>query len=149
MGSPLTHLVRVRYAECDRQGVVFNAHYLAYFDLMITELWRAALGSYDEMVSRGIDIVVAEARVRYRRPAKFDDELELAIAIADIGETSLSSKYEVRRAGELLAEGQTRHVFVDARTLSKVPTPAWARSALAPWVAELGGGSAQPVVERQ
>jgi len=149
MGSPFTHRVRVRYAECDRQGVVFNAHYLAYFDLMITELWRAAFGGYDAMVSRGTDIVVAEARVRYRRPAKFDDELELAIAIAEIGETSLSSKYEVRRAGELLAEGQTRHVFVDARTLSKAPTPAWARSALAPWVAELGSGSAQPVVERQ
>src|SRR5437868_214056 len=101
MGSPFVHRLRVRYAECDRQGVVFNAHYLAYFDVVLTELWRAAFGGYDEMVSRGIDVVVADARVRYLSPARFDDELEIAMMIADIGETSLSSRYEVRCAGEL------------------------------------------------
>ena len=149
MAAPFVQRLRVRYAECDRQGIVFNAHYLAYFDLMITELWRAAFGSYDAMVSRGVDVVVADARVRYRRPARFDDEIDVAIVIAEIGEASLSSSYEVRRDGDLLAEGETRHVFVDAGTLAKVSTPDWARAALAPWVGELGSESAQPLVERQ
>ena len=103
---------------------------------MITELWRAAFGGYDVMVERGVDIVVAEARVRYRSPARFDDELDLSISIAGIGETSLSSVYEVRRSGELLAEGETRHVFVDARTLKKAPAPDWARAGLEPWLLE-------------
>ena len=53
--------LRVRYGECDPQGVVFNAHYLAYFDTSITELWRAAFGSYQAMLDRGVDIVLAEA----------------------------------------------------------------------------------------
>ena len=64
MAEPFTHRLRVRYAECDVQGVVFNSHYLAYFDIAITELWRAALGGYEAMLDRGLDIVVAEAHLR-------------------------------------------------------------------------------------
>jgi acyl-CoA thioester hydrolase len=149
MGAPLVHRLRVRYSECDRQGVVFNANYLAFFDHALTELWRAAFGGYDVMVRQGVDVVVAEARVRYRRPARFDDELDLSMAIVRIGETSVSSAYEVRRAGELLAEGETRHVFVDAQTLQKTSTPEWARTGLQPWVVQPQPDSAQPLVERQ
>ncbi len=58
--------LRVRYAECDPQGVVFNSHYLAYFDIDMTELWRAAFGGYGVMIDRGIDLVVAEAQLRFR-----------------------------------------------------------------------------------
>jgi acyl-CoA thioester hydrolase len=133
MGTPLVHRLRVRYGECDRQGVVFNANYLAYFDHLITELWRAAFGSYDVMLERGVDIVVGEARVRFVSAARFDDELEISIAVSRIGETSLTSVYEVRRNDELLAEGETRHVFVDAREFTKTSVPEWARAGLAPW----------------
>ena len=62
-----------------RQGVVFNAHYLAYFDVGITELWRAAFGSYEAMIERGVDVVVAEAHLRFARSARFDDELTLEV----------------------------------------------------------------------
>ena len=51
--APLACKLRVRYGECDPQGVVFNAHFLAYFDVGITELFRAAFGSYKAMVDRG------------------------------------------------------------------------------------------------
>lgn len=54
MGEPFAHRLRVRYAECDAQGVVFNAHYLTYLDVSITELWRAAFGSYAAMVDRAL-----------------------------------------------------------------------------------------------
>ena len=68
------HELRVRYGECDPQGIVFNANYLAYFDHTVTELWRAsAIGSWDAMVERGLDVVVGEANVRFRSPARFDD----------------------------------------------------------------------------
>ena len=57
--------LRVRYGECDLQGVVFNAHYLAYFDIGMTELWRAALGGYQAMIDRGLDMVVVEAQLHF------------------------------------------------------------------------------------
>ena len=68
------HELRVRYGECDPQGIVFNPNYLAYFDHTVTELWRAsAIGSWDTMVERGLDVVVGEANLRFRAPARFDD----------------------------------------------------------------------------
>ena len=75
MPAPYVHRLRVRYGECDPQGVVFNAHYLAYFDIALTELWRESLGGYRLMTDSGVDMVVAEAGVRYRASAGFDDEL--------------------------------------------------------------------------
>src|SRR5918997_3852313 len=70
--APLVCTLRVRYGECDPQGVVFNAHFLAYFDIGMTELSRAAfgtIGGYQAMVDRsGAELVVAEAGLRYHRP---------------------------------------------------------------------------------
>ena len=63
------HRLRVRYHECDAQGVVFNANHFAYFDVALTELWRAAFGSYGAMLEQGLDLVVAEVTARFRRPA--------------------------------------------------------------------------------
>src|SRR5438309_11800343 len=90
VAAPLAYELRVRYGECDPQGVVFNANYLAYFDIGITELFRAAfdtLGNYQAMVERGVEFMVAEAGLRYHRPAHFDDELILEIAISRLGAT--------------------------------------------------------------
>lgn len=133
MGTSLVHTVRVRYGECDLQGIVFNAHYLSYFDISITELWRAACGSYQAMLDRGIDIVLAEAGVRFHRPARFDDELSLAVAVTHIGTTSVVTHHSASCAGELVAEGELRHVLVDRRTVEKTPLPDWLREGLEPW----------------
>ena len=136
MGERFTHSVRVRYAECDAQGVVFNAHYLAYFDMNITELWRAAFGSYQSMLDRGVDLVVAEARLRFRSPARFDQEITLEAGVARLGTTSISTDHYVVRDGELLVEGVLRHVVVDSATLRKTPIPDWLRAGLQAWVVE-------------
>lgn len=133
MGEPLTHTLRVRYAECDAQNVVFNAHYLAWFDISITELWRAALGSYAEMLDRGVDVVVAAATLRFLRPARFDDQLRLDIALEPLGTTSLPSRHRIWRGDELLVEGALRHVMIDRQSFEKTPVPRWLRDALAPW----------------
>jgi acyl-CoA thioester hydrolase len=136
MGEAFSHGLRVRYAECDPQGVVFNAHYLAYFDASITELWRAAFGGYRVMMDRGVDLVVAEAQLRFRTPARFDDELTLEVAMTRMGNTAITSNHRIARGDELVVEGTLRHVVVDLETLSKTPIPGWIREGLAPWTIE-------------
>ena len=110
MTESFAHELRVRYGECDPQGIVFNANYLLYFDVAFTELWRAALGPWQEMVERGIDAVVAEANARFRAPARFDDVLRLEARITRLGETSITTAIDVVRDGELLVEGRLQHV---------------------------------------
>jgi acyl-CoA thioester hydrolase len=134
VGRPHLHTVRVRYAEADLQGIAFNAHYLAYFDVSMVELWRSAFGGYRRMLDRGVDVVLAEARLQFRKPARFDDELTLAITVARLGTTSMISRHTASCAGELLVVGELRHVFVDLATLVKTPVPDWARVGLEPWI---------------
>lgn len=133
MAEPLTHPLRVRYAECDAQGVVFNAHYLAWFDMNMTELWRAAFGSYQAAIERGFDIVVVTAELTYRASGRFDEMLDLEVSVAALGTTSLTTRHAVRRDGQLLVEGTLRHVLVEPRSLTKLPIPDWVRESLAPW----------------
>ena len=87
------HELRVRYGECDPQGIVFNPNYLAYFDHTVTELWRAsAIGSWEAMVERGVDVVVGEANVRFRAPARFDDLIASTRGVAKFGTTSADAR---------------------------------------------------------
>ncbi len=125
------HRLRVRYNECDQQGVVFNGHYLFYYDTAITELWRERIGPYQETVSRGFDIVVAEATLRYRSSARFDELVAIAMPVAHLGTTSMIVRPEFRVGDRLVADGEIRHVFVDPSTLVKKPMPDDIRAALA------------------
>jgi acyl-CoA thioester hydrolase len=134
MPEPFSYALRVRYAECDMQGHVFNGHYLTWFDMAHTELLRAAIGNYKLLLEAGIDFVVAEASVRYLSPARFDDELAIEVAPEPFGTTSLTSRFAVSRDGELLTEGMVRHVCVDAKTFAKRPWPDDVRAALEPYV---------------
>jgi acyl-CoA thioester hydrolase len=122
--------MRVRYAECDAQSAVFNANYLAYFDVGITELWRG-IGGYEEMVARGLDLVVAEARVRYLSPLRFDEEFDVVITVADIGTTSMRTELTLERDGEPVAEGELRYVFIATDGGGKTPVPDPLRDQLA------------------
>lgn len=124
------HELRVRYGECDPQGIVFNANYLAYFDIAVTELWREAFGGWEAMVERGIDVVVGEANVRFRVPARFDDIVTLRAQVAAFGTTSLQVELEIARGEELLVDGWLRQVCVDASTLGKTEVPDWLRAGL-------------------
>ena len=136
MGEPFTHHLRVRYAECDPQGVVFNSHYLAYFDTSLTELWRAAFGGYQSMIERGLDVMVLGAQLSFRSPAHFDELLALQIAVTRLGNTSIASSHRIIRDGELLVEGTMMHVVVDLAALKKTPIPNWMREQLVPWTVE-------------
>jgi acyl-CoA thioester hydrolase len=131
VGRTHTHRVRVRYGECDPSGVVFNAHYFAYFDLALTELWREAAGGYGAMMDEGVDLQVVEATARYKAPARFDEEIAVTIEVTHLGNTSMLTHYAIDRDGTLLVEGELVYVFVDARKLTKIPIPERFRSALA------------------
>ena len=130
MAGPFRCTQRVRYHECDPQGVVFNANYLTYFDVTMTELWRE-LGGYQAMVEAGLDMVVAEARILYRSPLRFDDEFEAEVEIARLGETSMTAELLLARAGEACAEGELRYVFIETDGAEKAPIPEPIRAGLA------------------
>ena len=133
--APFAHRLRVRYHECDLQGIVFNSHHFAYFDVVLTELWRAAFGSYGAMVAAGIEVQVVDAAASFFSPARFDDELDLEMTVTRLGNSSITSQFEERRDGELLVTGRLVHVCVDTATHRKQPIPQQMRERLAPWTA--------------
>jgi len=135
MAEPFVHRMRVRYAECDAQGVLFNAHYLAYIDHSITEMWRAAYGGYDRMLQRGVDVVVAEAQLQFLEGARFDQEIDAEMLVTHLGTTSMRSHHRMVRVQDSapLMEADMRHVWIDRETQRKTPIPDWARAGVEPW----------------
>lgn len=123
--------LRVRYAECDMQGRAFNGHYLTWVDMAHTEALRPLVGGYQVLTERGIDFVVVAAEVQFRRPAHFDDELVINVAIEPPGRTSLRSRYRIDRGTDVIAEAALTHVCVDAMSFEKLPWPDWFRDDLA------------------
>jgi acyl-CoA thioester hydrolase len=134
LSEPFRHHLRVRYNECDPQGVVFNANYLTYFDLTMTELWRE-LGGYQAMVDAGVDMVVAEASIRYRSALRFDDEFEVRATVMRLGDTSMSTEVELVRGDETVVNGDLRHVFIETGGGPTAPIPEPIRDGLAPYAA--------------
>ena len=127
---PYRHRLRVRYAECDPQGVVFHGHFFLYFDVAMTEFHRATMGRYSELGEDGVDMVIAEARARYYGPARFDEELEIEVTVKRIGNTSLTNSFAVSNQERILVSGEVRYVFVDIETKKKQPIPIVVREAL-------------------
>jgi acyl-CoA thioester hydrolase len=143
MPERFRHRMRVRFNECDPQGVVFYANYLMYFDVAMTEFWREAFGGYAELIEGGTDAMVAEARIRYLAPARFDDEIDLVASVASVGSTSSVVKVAVQRVadGVGLVEGELRHVFVDTRDYRKREIPSHVRQGLERFLAGAGARS--------
>ena len=131
--TPFLHQLRVRYHECDAQGIVFNANHFAYFDITLTELWREVFGSYDAMVEAGTDVVVVDAAASFKASPRFDDLLDVEMTIARLGSSSMTSEFVERRNGDALVTGRMVHVFVDPKTLAKQQIPDDIRARLAPW----------------
>lgn len=122
--------LRVRFHECDPQGIVFNAHYLAYFDMASFEFFKAIFDSYDNLRARGLDTVVAESNLRYRTPSRFDDELLVQVTLDHLGTTSLILAFTVLRGDHVVATGTNRYAFVDTTTLTKISPPEDVRAKL-------------------
>ncbi len=134
MTETFAHRLRVRYSECDQQGVVFNGHYLFFYDVALTEMWRELFGDYAQMVEQGYDLVVAEARIRFREGARFDELLEVSMPVAHLGTTSMVVRPVFRVGGRLIADGEVRHVFIDPASKAKKEMPPQVRSVLEPYL---------------
>ena len=130
MADPFRLRLRVRWGECDVQGVVYYPNYAEYVDLAITELWRERLGGYGEMIDAGTDLVVAELSLRYLASARFDDAIDVVLEVERLGETSLTTAWRIERDGQALCQGTIRHVFVDPSSLTKKAIPGDVRAAL-------------------
>ncbi len=122
--------LRVRYVECDMQGRVFNGHYLTWIDMAHTEALGEIAGGYQDLVGRGIDLVVAAAELQFRAPAHFDDEVAIAVRIEPPGRTSLRSSFVITRGEDLIAEAAMVHVCVDTADYAKREWPQWLRERL-------------------
>lgn len=108
-------LVRVRYAETDQMGVVYHANYLVWFEVGRTDLLRSFGWTYREMEATGVRLPVLEAHCEYRRPARYDDELEIVTRGRLLSPVRLEFTYEVRLHEDqrVVATGYTRHAAVD------------------------------------
>ena len=108
--------LRVRYAETDQMGVVYYANYLIWFEVGRTDFCRKLGFAYREMGREdGLYLIVAEARCRYKAPARYDDEILVRTCLKETRRRVLIFGYEIYRQGtdELLAEGETVHVITD------------------------------------
>jgi YbgC/YbaW family acyl-CoA thioester hydrolase len=125
------HRLRVRWAEVDRQGIVFNAHYLMYFDVAITEYYRALGYPYPEgLAQHGTDLYVKKAQVEYHASAHYDDEIDVCARVARLGRSSFSFSLEIYRNNQSLVEGEVVYVNADPATRKSARVPDFLRDAI-------------------
>jgi YbgC/YbaW family acyl-CoA thioester hydrolase len=118
------HRLRVRWAEVDMQKIVFNAHYLMYFDTAIADYWRAlALPYQSTMDSLAGDLYVVKATVEFHASAEVDDQIEVAMKCARIGTSSMVFTGAIFRGEQHLISGEIVYVFADPATQTSRPVP--------------------------
>lgn len=118
------HRLRVRWVEVDMQKIVFNAHYLMYFDTAISDYWRALALPYEESMRQlGGDLYVKKSSVEYHGSARFDDMLDVALKCARIGNSSMVFTGAIFRGDELLVTCELVYVFADPSSQTPKPVP--------------------------
>lgn len=125
MSQHFSHLLRVRYSECDAQKVVFNAKYAEYADIAITEYMRAIWGGYDKLLARGLDSQVVDLHIKWQGPALFDDVLDIQVHTIKIGNTSytLQADFYNQASGKALASATLTNVMVTLEGHNKISIP--------------------------
>lgn len=121
---PFAHRIRVRFAETDAMGIVHHSRYLPYLEETRVAYLRELGHPYAAMRAEGLDYAVLECFVRYRQPLRFDEEVDVHLALASATRTSFQMAYLLTVAGEVRATGVTVH---GCTTAAGRPTrlPAW------------------------
>lgn len=148
MVETFRHRFRVRYAECDVQGVVYNVHYLAYMDVVMVEMWRSVFGKPRSMETRDVDMMMIDSHIQYKASAQPDDEIEGEMWIDRIGRTSVVMKHRILLDDQVLALGTLAYVTVRLGSKEPIPVPDWMREALHPFTQGPRGGSGSPPPQR-
>jgi acyl-CoA thioester hydrolase len=118
------HSLRVRWAEADMQGIVFNGHYLTYFDVAFTEYWRATrLPSVLEQAKEGREMFARKVTVEYLGPARFDDVLDIGVRCAGFGRSSVRFVMEIFLGEQHVISGELVYVYADTVARKSVPLP--------------------------
>jgi len=122
---PFRFRFRVRYGECDAQGVVFNARYADFVDIAVNEYIRTLFGDYQHLLDQDLDIQVVSLTVNGKAPAKFDDVLEARIRAGRIGNTSFTLHLEFFRYGDdgFIADADVTYVLIQPSVMGKVAIP--------------------------
>ena len=116
--------LRVRWAEIDAQKIVFNAHYLMYFDTAVAGYWRALAMPYAQTMERlAGDIFVRKASLEYHASARYDDVLDIGVRCARVGTSSMLFSAAVFRHDQLLVSGELIYVFADPQAQIAKPVP--------------------------
>ena len=123
--------LRVRWVEVDLQQIVFNGHYLMYFDTAIAGYWRAlALPYHESMAALGGDMYVRKATLEYEGSARYDELLDVGIRCARVGNSSMLLQAAVFRGEQRLVHGELVYVFADPASQTARPMPAPLRELL-------------------
>ena len=138
------HRLRVLWAEVDMQKIVFNPHYLAYFDCAISDYWRALAMPYTAAMQRlGGDIFLRKTAVEFNASAEMDDRLDIGLRCDRIGTSSMTFVGGIFRGDRLLTAGELVYVFADPATQTSRPVPAPLRALIEAYEA------GQPVTQVQ
>jgi acyl-CoA thioester hydrolase len=127
---PFVHRVRVRFAETDAMGIVHHAAYLPYLEEARVAYLDAIDHPYASVRAEGVDFAVLEAWVRYAAPLRFDDRVDVHVAVASATRATFQMAYLLTVAGAVRSTGVTVHGAVDGAG-RPVRMPAWLRE-LAP-----------------
>ena len=115
--------VEVRYAETDQMGVVHHANYVVWFELARTRLCSLTGFHYAGIEEMGYFLMVTGVEVRYHRPARYGDTVQVACWCERAGSRGLRFGYAVRKGGERLVTGTTEHIWVERSTGRPCRTP--------------------------
>jgi YbgC/YbaW family acyl-CoA thioester hydrolase len=125
------HRLRVRWVEVDMQKIVFNGHYLMYFDTAISDYWRALALPYEEAMQQlGGDLYVKKASIEYHASARFDERLDVALKCTRVGTSSMAFSGAIFRGDDLLITCELIYVFADPASQTSRPVPDALRSLL-------------------
>ncbi len=132
MSAPFRYYLRVRYAECDAQKVVFNSRYAEYVDVAMNEFLRAVGYDTSRLLQSSLDFQLVKQTIEWKGPARFDDILAIDVEAVHLGTTSFTCRATVRIAGTdaVAATIDTVYVLVASETLIKTPLPDQFRTAL-------------------
>jgi acyl-CoA thioester hydrolase len=112
--------IKVRWAEIDPQRVVFNAHYMTYIDVAITEY---LVHLFQSATPEGLDIMLVRAEIDFRQPARGGDRLQVGARCARLGRSSFTMAFQIRRESDeaLLVEALLTYVNVNPETGRAAP----------------------------
>ncbi|WP_148861219.1 acyl-CoA thioesterase [Marinobacter fonticola] len=125
MASVFEFRLRVRYGECDAQGVVFNARYGDYVDIAVNEYIRTLFGDYQRLLDQDLDIQVVNLNQNWQSPARFDDVLCARISPGRVGNTSFTLHLAFHDYGSdrLVMTADITYVMIAPSTERKTPVP--------------------------